>query len=163
MLSDRTKEALYYCRFGAIWTLGYSLFWLFFHPLGIYSLLRVLLLILAMICILGTIIAREGEAKGFTLCSISGIIALICGISSGWLLLRLSIYFLIIEIVGPMLIIVGGLIGYQDLRPGFLKIRANPVQKVLEPGNLSYQKDCPKCDLSRKLKLKYCSWCGKCL
>lgn len=125
-------------------------------------------LIATVIIIIGIVIGKNRRTTGLIFCFLGGIIFLILAIIYGWIYLYTTFLFLFFfNIWGPMLLIVGGIIGYQELKPATLPKHSPIGQKEVEtlntiqPIGLDHQEDCPKCYLSRKIRLEKCSWCGK--
>lgn len=116
--SDRFKAVIAECVFGSIICLGTWL--IFFSVISQVSTswLGLLLwcspLITGVLGIVGVIIAQRGRAKGFILCITVGLGDLLLVIFSGFMFLlgTLSVLFLI----GPLLIMIGGVQGYKELK-----------------------------------------------
>jgi hypothetical protein len=120
MMSDELKKANGLCITGMIICLGISFFWLI--PIIRYGFLHYIplwlpSLIAGVLSIVGIVRARNWRVSGFTLCIVTGIVALIFEIIFGFILIGIlfgNAYLYVFNILGPIFIIAGGRIGIKS-------------------------------------------------
>ena len=115
-IKDNLKKAYWFCMIGTVFCLGLSLFWL--YPQIRYGSLGLIFLwlpfmIAGVLSIVGIVIARKGRVIGFTLCLISGLITLTYQVIFYFPLLYSNINLYVLNILGPLLIAAGGIIGIK--------------------------------------------------
>ena len=128
MLSDEEKKANFFCIIGAIISLGT---WLFFISIIRDILIRditswiswlyffsfwLLPLITGILSIIGILITKTKGYIGYMVCIATGIVY--CGflIFSGFFFGLIFFTGFIFVITGPVLILIGGIIGYKEFR-----------------------------------------------
>lgn len=116
--SDQFKAASTECVIGSIICLGtWLIFFSVINQVSTYWLNLLIWwspLITGVLGIVGVIIARRGRVKGFILCITVGLGDLFLVIFSGLMFLLGSLSALFF--VGPLLIMIGGVQGYKELK-----------------------------------------------